>query len=123
VEAALRRIDRREGREPRAPAGDVYGTEQLIDDLQANRCPAHGCDFPTTERALMCRGHWRLVPADARREVMECVRRVQRVGKRYDSADAGGQDRLWRIYLEDEAAMRDAQLRAVILASERAGAR
>lgn len=126
VAAALGRMDRKAGRPPRrppTPPGEVYGIEQLAADLHADRCPVHGCESSTGSRNLMCRGHWRLVPSDLKAEVRETVRRVIAVSRRYDAATGAQQGRLASIWLEDEAAMREAQLRAVIVASERAGAR
>lgn len=137
VAAALDRMDRKAGlppRRPPVPPADEYGPEQLLRDLTDDRCPVHGCEEGTSSRALMCIGHWRLVPADVRREVMEAVRRVGRIATEYDrvSGSSGTIDhvspsrreqRVATDWLEAEDAMRDAQLRAVIVASERAGAR
>ena len=137
VTAALERMDRKAGRPPRRrppPPGDEYGVEQLVRDLTDDRCPAHGCEEATSSRALMCIGHWRCVPADVRREVMEAVRRVGRIASEYDrvSGSSGTIDhvapspreqRVATEWLEAEEAMLDAQLRAVIVASERSGAR
>jgi len=123
VAAALDRMDRKAGlppRRPPAPPGEVYGVEELLVDLRAERCPVQDCDRGSS--GLMCRGHWRLVPGDQKREVYEAVRRIQRLGRRYDAADARQQERLAPLYLADEDALREAQLRAVIVASERAGA-
>lgn len=137
VAAALARMDRKAGLEPRRPPvdpGEVYGVEQLVRDITDDRCPVHGCEEPTSSRALMCVGHWRCAPADVRREVMEAVHRVSRIATEYDrvSGSSGTIDhvspsrreqRVAEDWLEAEQAMRDAQLRAVIIASERAGAR
>src|SRR3954468_7580419 len=137
VAAALARMDRKAGLPPRRrpePLGEVYGVSELVADIDADRCPVHGCELETTPQALMCPGHWRLVHADARREVMEAVWRVSRLSAEYDRASGhrGSIDhvnpsaleaRVANEWLEAEQAMREAQLRAVILAGERAGAR
>ena len=137
VASALDRMDRRAGlptRHPLPVSAEVYGPEQLIRDLTDDVCPVHDCDRETTPHALLCVGHWRLVPADLRREVMEAVRRVGRVASAYDRASGGSgvvdhvnpssaERRLASEWLEAEDIMREAQLRAVIVASERGGAR
>jgi len=104
---------------------ETYGTEQLLADLRAYTCPVHGCDSSLRSNSLMCRGHWALVPADQKREVYEQVRRLERIGKRYERAEPGSarQGALATEYLTEEDQMREIQLRAVIVASERAGAR
>lgn len=104
---------------------ETYGVEQLVADLQEGRCPCHGCEDTTAgaRSYLMCGGHWRLVPADAKREVYEAVRRVNGIASRYEGADGAPQQaRLADLYFEAETEMRECQLRAVIVSSERAGA-
>lgn len=137
VAAALDRMDRKAGLPPRRPPpapADEYGVEQLVRDITDDVCPAHGCDLGTTPHALLCPGHWRCVPADLRREVMETVRRVSRIASEYDRASGSSgvidhvnpsarERSLAAAWLQAEDAMRDAQLRAVIVASERSGAR
>jgi hypothetical protein len=104
---------------------ETYGTEQLLEDLRAYRCPVHGCEASPRSGSLMCPGHWRLVPADQRREVYEQVRRLERIGKRYERAEPGTkrQGNLATEYLTEEDVLREVQLRAVIVAGERSGAR
>lgn len=117
-------MDRAAGRPPRQAPGEVYGVEQLLEDLAADRCPCDPCDFPNPGGSLMCRGHWRLIPADGKREVYEAVKRVNGIATRYEAAALPAQqDSLATLFFEAETEMRECQLRAVIVASERAGAR
>jgi hypothetical protein len=104
---------------------ETYGTEQLLADLRAYTCPVHGCESSLRSNSLMCRGHWALVPADQKREVYEQIRRLERIGKRYERAEPGSkrQGDLATEDLREEDLLREIQLRAVIVASERAGAR
>lgn len=104
---------------------ETYGVEQLLRDLREYTCPVHGCEAAPRSGSLLCPGHWRLVPADQKREVYEIVRRIERLAKRYDTAQDGSprQARLADEWLRDETICREVQLRAVIVASERAGAR
>jgi hypothetical protein len=104
---------------------ETYGVEQLLRDLREYTCPVHGCEASLSSGSLLCRGHWRLVPSDLKREVWEAVRKIDRIGKRYETAQDGSprQARLADEWLGAETICREVQLRAVIVASERAGAR
>lgn len=104
---------------------EIYGVEQLEADLEAYTCPVHGCESALSGNVLMCRNHWGLVHADQKREVYECVRRLNRLAKRFDRSDRGTpkSNAIAGEYFEADDILREVQLRAVILASERSGCR
>lgn len=78
-----------------------------------NECPIDGCDAGRGAKQLMCKVHWRRVPADTQRKVYAAARKMWRA----ENADGLGSARWNQAYqawsdLRDEA-VAQVEMRAV----------
>ena len=53
-----------------------------------HKCPVHGCTIQVDDRFLMCRPHWRLVPADLAAAVYRAYHRKDTNALRLAQNDA-----------------------------------
>lgn len=107
-----------------------YSTAGILEDLRAYTCPVIDCEAALRSGKLMCARHWRLVDNETRADVYAAVRRLERAAKAHGRVakdpevinhvdPTPAERKASEEWLDAEEALREVQLRAVVLADER----